>query len=112
LFLHDGLPSKTNNTANDAAITASVARLRQTRNVGTGEHFEIGRQQLPSGIGPDSHGSPGRVQRQRPLVSPGLVSNTGLHSAVARQRPLESGPCRHGWPSHAWPQTQFWFGRA
>ena len=94
LFRHGGLPSTIKSTAHDKAMTASVARPRQTRNVGTGKHLEIGRQQLPSGNGPDSHAPSGRVQRQRPFVSPGFVSRTGLHSAVARQRPLASGPGR------------------
>jgi hypothetical protein len=107
LFRHGGLPSKSNNAAHDAAIVASVARPRHTRSVGTGEHFAIGRQQLPSGSGPDSHTPPGRVQRQRPFVSPGLVSKTGLHSAIARQFPFLSGPIRHALPSQAWPQIQF-----
>lgn len=102
-----GKPSTIKSIAQDTAMTASVARPRQTRSVGTGEHFAIGRQQLPSGNGPDSHAPPGRVQRQRPLLSPGLVSRTGRHSAVARQRPFSSGPCRHGWPLQAWPQIQF-----
>jgi hypothetical protein len=107
LFRHGGLPSRINNIAHEAATTAIVTRPRHTRNVGTGEHFVMGRQQLPSGNGPDSHAPLDRVQRQRPFVSPGLISRRGLHSLVTQQRPFESGPTRHALPSQAWPQIQF-----
>ena len=74
LFRHGGLPRITSSTAHDAAMTASVSRPRSKRSVGTGEHLAIGRQQLPSGSGPDSHSPAWRVQTQRPLVSPAVVS--------------------------------------
>jgi len=111
-FRHGGLPSMIKSKAQDAATTAIVNRPRSNRNVGTGEHFAIGRQQLPSGNGPDSQAPPVRVHRQRPLVSPGLSSRIGLHSAVAQQRPFASGPGRQALPSQARPQIQFWFGLA
>jgi hypothetical protein len=54
----------------------------------------------------------GRVQRQRPFVSPGFVSNAGVHSNVARHFPRGLGPMRHAWPSQAQPQIHFWLGRS
>jgi hypothetical protein len=99
----------------DAATAAHVTRPRRALRLRTGLHRGIGRQQVPSGIGPASHGPPqsgGRVQTHVPFASPGLRMSRGVHSVVARHSPVGLGPIRHGHPSAAFPQTQVRFGRS
>jgi len=96
-----GIPSKISNAAQVNAMVNRLTWPRSVRSVGAGAHLGVRLLQLPSGSGPLSHFSPERLQRQRPLLSPGKVSSDGAHSAVAWQRPRRSGPKGQGRPSAA-----------
>src|SRR6185503_11047164 len=79
-FARNGPHKLTNNTPAVEAATESVKILRLARRLRVGTHFGMARAHVPSGRGPISQGPPRsavRVQRQRPLVSPSLISNTG-----------------------------------
>jgi len=79
-FARNGPHKLTNNKPAVKPVTEIVKILRRARRVRAGAHFGMARVHMPSGRGPISHGPPNsgvRVQRQRPLGSPSLVSSTG-----------------------------------
>ncbi|MFP6756209.1 MAG: hypothetical protein VCB60_10885, partial [Alphaproteobacteria bacterium] len=62
---------------------------RFARQLRTGRHFGMLLQQLPSGRGPSLQGPPASCERVHCHRDP---SRRGLHSEVALQFPLLSGP--------------------
>src|SRR5437870_5731388 len=79
-FARNGPHKLTSRTPAVSAATEIVKILRLARRLRTGTHLGMARAHVPSGRGPISHGPPNsavRVQRQRPLDSPFLVSNSG-----------------------------------
>ena len=63
--------------------------LRLLRSVSFGLHFGIGLRHVPSGKGPSLHPLP-QLSMLAHFQSPPRLD--GMHSKVARHRPLESGP--------------------